>query len=118
MATTAQTPAHYWTIAIRPNAKRGIFHRVDLALTWDQAVDLAQYVGKLLPAADVWYVPNATYDAAHPGHEDSYNVMVDTGKRIRIKDDGVLPFDTDPTTDDGATTVTAVEDGGYAGWRW
>ena len=115
MTATAQTPAHYWTIAIRPTVTRGIFHRVDLALTWEQAVDLAQYVAKLLPAAAVWYVPNADYDARHPGHEDAGNVMVDTGARIRIKDDGELPFDTSPKA---ASTIVDVEPGNAAGWRW
>lgn len=90
---------YQWTIAIRPDAKRGIFHRVgDMRLTWHQADDLGHYVATLLPDAAVWAVP--TRDAETNGFvqpEDIGNVLVPSGKRIRIAEDGGLPFVVMPT---------------------
>jgi hypothetical protein len=105
---TIVTDTPCWTIAIRPTETRGIFHRVDLALTWSQAVDLAGYVHTLTPEAAVWYVPNRQAELTGYVHtDDVLNVMVHTGARIRIKDDGVLPFDTNPPA---CTAVTSLND--------
>lgn len=95
-----------WTIAIRPNAQRGIFHRVaGIDLTWHQACDLGTFVARQMPDAAVWTVPTQASEqdaAAHsPAHAaDVANVLVATGRRIRIAEDGVLPFAIRPTGED------------------
>lgn len=79
-----------WTIAYRkPKANR--FLRVDLALTWTQAAELAGRVGAARPDLQVWYTVSESWDAAHPDCEDAYNILTDTGRRVRIMEGGTLP---------------------------
>lgn len=105
MDTTNLTGPTTWTIAIRPNAQRGIFHRVaGIALTWHHASDLGTWIARQWPEAAVWTVPTvaAEQDAAKVSRahaEDVGNVLVGTGRRIRIAEDGVLPFATRPSAD-------------------
>jgi hypothetical protein len=85
-----------WTVAYRTTRNRGVFHRVSLELTWHQAVDMATYLVRVLDTA-VWYVPNRQAELdGWTAIEDVQNVMVDSGRRVRIAEDGVLPFDTNP----------------------
>lgn len=84
---------NYWTVAYRATRTRGVFHRVSLALDWHQAQSLAGYLESVLDVP-VWYLPNAEYDAQHPDSPDSGTILVPTGKRIPVKDDGTLPFTT------------------------
>lgn len=78
-----------WTLAYRkPTANR--FQRVtNWAGTWAQALELAQAFSKAHPELQVWYVPSAASEV-NGAPEDAGNVMVDSGKRIRIRDNGAL----------------------------
>jgi hypothetical protein len=108
-----------WTIAYRTSTNRGIFHRVDdLHLSWGQSVQLGTYLAGEM-GTSVWTVPTRQGELdGNVAVEDIANVMVDSGARIRIAEDGALPFSTDPTGDQAASTVAEVEDGGAGGWRW
>lgn len=76
-----------WTIAYRkPRANR--FLRVaNWQGTWAQAIAAAQVFGEAHPDLQVWYVPTAASDANGPA-EDAGNVLVDTGRRVRIVEGG------------------------------
>lgn len=97
---------NYWTIAYRRSLKSNRFLRVGgLALSWDAATELANDFAEAMPGYQVFYVPNATYDAAHPS-EDSFNILVDSGRRVKIKEGGVLPEGvTDPSVGSEPTPV-------------
>lgn len=99
MASTERT---IWTIAYRKPTGPW-FQRVDLELTWHQAVAVAGQLTELRPDLVVWYTTTkACEDAALAAYEadptdlnrsyaeDAGNVMVDSGKRVAIKDTGKL----------------------------
>jgi hypothetical protein len=86
-STAAHSPAT-WTIAYR-NPRANAFKRAgDYAGTWAQAAELAQIFSSHHPDQQVYYVPTAAAEAQHPGHEDSGNVLVDSGRRVRILETG------------------------------
>lgn len=76
-----------WTIAYRkPRANR--FLRVtNWQGTWAQAVAVAQVFGAAHPELQVWYVPTLASEANGVA-EDAGNVLVDTGRRVRIVEGG------------------------------
>lgn len=78
-----------WTLAYRkPTANR--FQRVtNWSGTWTQALELAQAFSKAHPELQVWYVPTQASEV-NGAAEDAGNVMVDSGKRIRIRENGAL----------------------------
>lgn len=98
-----------WTVAYRnPRANR--FLRVALELTWHEARDLAAKLCETDPKLQVYYVTSAAHeareavnlprevaagrlsqDAADSYTEDHGNVLVDTGRRVRIFEGGTLP---------------------------
>lgn len=104
-------PANSWTIAYRkPRANK--FHRAtNWSGTWEQARVMAGRFAELQDdAVQVYYVTTAEYEAwelaedrariargeitaeyAASRYEDHGNVMVDSGKRIRMTDTGTLP---------------------------
>lgn len=87
----ANTTPALWTIAYRkPTANR--FERVtDFAGTWDEAVEMAQLAVQLRSDLQIWYVPTAEAEAAgYSCDEDRGNILVESGKRIRITDTGTL----------------------------
>lgn len=96
-----------WTIAYRkPRANR--FLRVDLDLSWGEAERLADKVATALPDQQVYYVPNAR--AEREGYvvdEDRGNILVDSGRRVRVREGGVLPegIDVDSIRDKPAIEV-------------
>jgi hypothetical protein len=83
-----------WTIAYRnPRANR--FQRVtDLAVTWVDATAWALAISIVHPELEVWYVTTAeresTYVGDHPCAEDVANILVPSGKRVRVFDTGSL----------------------------
>jgi hypothetical protein len=78
-----------WTLAYRkPKANR--FQRVtNWAGTWSQAQELARSFSEAHPELQVWYVPTQASEV-NGAAEDAGNVMVDSGKRIRIRENGAL----------------------------
>lgn len=78
-----------WTLAYRkPKANR--FQRVtNWEGTWHQAQALAGEFAKANPQLQVWYVPTLASEA-NGCAEDAGNVLVDSGKRIRIRETGQL----------------------------
>lgn len=72
-----------WTLAYRkPKANR--FQRVvNWSGTWHQAVQLARVFAEANPDLQVWYVPTV-------GSDPDGRILVDSGRRVRIRDNGVL----------------------------
>lgn len=84
-----ETKTRFWTIAWRkPRANR--FHRAtDLATDWHTASTVAAAVGYLRPDLQVWYVPTkAAEESGYVSAEDVGNILVPSGRRVRIVDDG------------------------------
>lgn len=78
-----------WTLAFRKRTANRFQRVTNWEGTWAQALELAQAFGKAHPELDVWYVPTLASEA-NGAAEDAGNVMVDSGKRIRIRDNGAL----------------------------
>ncbi|UAW08472.1 hypothetical protein SEA_MORI_121 [Mycobacterium phage Mori] len=86
-----ETKTRFWTIAWRkPRANR--FHRAtDLATDWHTASAVAAAVSHLRPDLEVWYVPTkAAEESGYVSAEDVGNILVSSGRRVRIVDDGKL----------------------------
>src|SRR5690242_8877842 len=85
-----QTEPEVWTIAYRkPTANR--FQRVtNWAGTWQAAADLATPFALANPELQVWTTPTLAYEQAHPDSEDNGNILVDSGKRVRVVDNATL----------------------------
>lgn len=81
----------YWTVAYRkPRSNR--FHRIDLKLTWKEASELAAEVLNALEGYQVY--TTTTLEAEQDDYvcdEDKGNILSETGRRVRISDNGVLP---------------------------
>lgn len=87
-----------WTVAYRkPHANR--FLRADnFAGTWDEASDLGRAFAARHLDLEVWTVPTAdcdTDDRTVP--EDRGNILVGTGRRVRILEGGAVDADLLPT---------------------
>lgn len=82
-----------WTIAYRkPRANR--FQRVtNWHGTWAQACELAHDFAEANPELQVFYVPTAASEADGTNPEDAGNILVDSGKRVRMIDNGELSGD-------------------------
>lgn len=93
-----------WTIAYRkPRANK--FHRVtDWAGTWNEAYEMAKTFGERNPGMQIYYVPTkaaeddqaariATGELPDFGYSADWgNVMVDSGKRIRMTETGTIRY--------------------------
>jgi hypothetical protein len=97
-ASKYQTPeggwvkdAPFWTIAYRtPRANR--FLRVDLRLTWSQAAEVARKLADAEPGLQIHYTTTAEAEAVgYTAAEDARNIMVDSGRRVRVLEGGKLP---------------------------
>lgn len=104
MTTTRPEPP-IWTLAYRKRTGPW-FQRIDLELTWAQAHYAAQGMAQLHPELVVWYTTTKANDDrelaawAAVGFApdtteanyaaDVYNIMVDGGKRVAVKDTGKL----------------------------
>lgn len=117
-----------WTIAYRkPRANR--FLRVDLSLTWQEASDLAGRLSAARPDLQVWITITAAYEASDAAWQaaevaagrrtqafaDSYledhrNILVDSGRRVQIREGGTLTeFGTDIALEVAAQQRNAAE---------
>lgn len=79
-----------WTIAFRkPRANR--FQRVtNWSGSWDDAVKMAGLYAAAHPELEIYYVITLDAEKANPDSEDNGNVMVASGKRIRMIDNAEL----------------------------
>ncbi len=80
-----------WTVAFRKPTGPWFRRVADLELTWHQARELASRLGEVDPTLVVWYTTSTAWDRANPTHEDSFNILTDAGKRVAIRETGVLP---------------------------
>ncbi|HEX8109784.1 MAG TPA: hypothetical protein VF516_18765 [Kofleriaceae bacterium] len=100
----SQAPAASWTIAWRKRTANHFRRANNWAGTWAEAFEMARAFGELHPEYQVYYTTTAAYEqwerdeiaagtlAADRG-EDHGNIMVDSGKRIRVRDTGVVEAD-------------------------
>jgi hypothetical protein len=97
----APEPRTTWTLAYRnPRANR--FQRVtNWSGTWHQAHELASIFGQANPGLQVWYTTTLATEQRQAAEiaagtlrpdyaEDHGNIMLDSGKRIRVFDNGTL----------------------------
>jgi hypothetical protein len=80
-----------WTVAYRLR-RANRFLRIDgVALHWDEATELALEVSEALGSRyEVYYVPTLASESEQV-FEDRGNILVDSGRRVKIKEGGVLP---------------------------
>lgn len=83
----------YWTVAYRHPRANHIKRVPQLALTWEESYALARKVQEALPPGfEVYYVTTAEADAhGFTSEEDRGNVLVASGRRVRMRETGVLP---------------------------
>jgi hypothetical protein len=98
-ATLSKAPANSWTIAYR-NPRANHFKRAaNWSGTWAEAVEMARVFGDLHPELQVWYTTTVEYERwttaevnagtlHHSYLEDVANIMVDSGKRVRVCETG------------------------------
>lgn len=98
-ASLTKAPTSSWTIAYR-NPRANHFKRAtNWSGTWAEAVEMARVFGDLHPEFQVWYTTTVEYeqwtaqeiaagtlDASYA--EDHGNIMVDSGKRVRVRETG------------------------------
>jgi hypothetical protein len=83
MITTA------WTLAYRKRTANRFQRVTNWSGTWAQALELARSFSQAHPELDVWYVPTQASEA-NGAAEDAGNVLTDTGRRVRIRENGAL----------------------------
>jgi len=88
-----------WTVAFRKPTGPWFRRVADLELTWHQAHELASRVAQADPTIQVWTTTSTVWDRANPTHEDSFNILTDAGKRVRVRETGVLPEGVEVPTD-------------------
>lgn len=75
-----------WTIAYRKRSASRFQRVTNWSGTWAEAESVASKFGQDHPELQVWLVPSREHDATRPDHVDANNVLVDSGKRIKIVD--------------------------------
>ncbi len=89
-----------WTVAYRLRRANRFLRVGGVALSWDAATELALDVLEALgDRYEVYYVPTAESDALR-ADDDQGNILVPSGRRVKIKEGGVLP--------EGVTVTSAV----------
>lgn len=78
-----------WTLAYRKRTANRFQRVTNWSGTWHQAVQLARVFGEAHPELQVWYVPTAASEA-NGCPEDAGNILVDSGRRVRIRETGEL----------------------------
>jgi hypothetical protein len=79
-----------WTVAFRnPRANRFLRYS-GMSVEWQAAVDYARELTAARPDLQVWYTTTAEYDRTHP-NEDSNNILVESGRRVRVFETDSLP---------------------------
>jgi hypothetical protein len=92
MSETLDPRGMTWTVAYR-RPRASTFRRVvNWAGTWREAFEMADRLGEFDPKLDVWYVPSRDSELAGRVHlEDIGNILVPSGKRVRMTENGILP---------------------------
>jgi len=75
-----------WTIAYRKRSANRFIRPALAPTSWADAEALGRHIAGLRPDLQVYTTPSRAYDLAHPDSEDFCNILVDSGKRIRIVD--------------------------------
>lgn len=102
--TTApsQAPTQGWTIAWRKRTANHFRRANNWAGTWAEALEMAGAFGELHPDLQVYYTPSVAHEqwmrdeiaagtlVDYGYSEDWGNILVDSGKRIRIRETGVI----------------------------
>jgi hypothetical protein len=100
--TPSQAPAQSWTIAWRKRTANHFKRANNWSGTWAEAVEMAAAFGELHPNFQVYYTSSVAHEqwqrdeiAAgtmidHGYSEDWGTILVDSGKRIRIRETGVI----------------------------
>jgi hypothetical protein len=82
--------ADRWTLAYR-RPRANYFRRVNnWEGTWAQALELAEIFSIAHPEFEVYYVPTRETEQDGSCPEDRGNILVDTGRRISIRETGTL----------------------------
>ena len=76
-----------WTIAYRKRSASRFQRVQNLATTWAIASKIGDAFKLAHPELQVYVTPTRGHDEANPSHEDAFNILVDSGKRIRITED-------------------------------
>lgn len=103
-----------WTLAYRkPRANR--FQRVtNWEGTWAQARELAQTFAAAHADLQVYYIPSAASDAAGwSAPEDRGNILVDSGRRVRMTETGRLSDEILAQVPDADEAQARWRDGAY-----
>jgi hypothetical protein len=80
-----------WTIAYRKRTANRFLRVTNWQGSWAQALAMAALFSAANPELQVWYVPTAEFELQGGDSADIGNVMVDSGKRIKIREGGELP---------------------------
>src|SRR6185369_9641001 len=108
-----------WTLAWRKRTGP-VFHRAtDWSGTWEQAYQLARVLGDLHPELQVYYTSTAAYEADQAARiaageigpeyaEDHGNIMVESGKRVKIRDNGKIDQQALSYYEQGERTATTL----------
>lgn len=81
-----------WTIAYRKRTANRFIRPTNFAGTWSQAKALAEAFAEASPEMQVYYVSTREAELARRvSDEDIANVLVDSGKRVRIVEQGEVP---------------------------
>lgn len=111
MTETRATEAANWTIAYRkPRANR--FLRVtNWSGTWREANEMAGKFAALHPELQVWYTSTrAAEDTNYVQAEDKGTIMVESGRRVRVVDAGVLDEELIPAPAEDVEPLTVYLD--------
>ncbi len=106
---TAEVPTVRWTVAYR-KTRANRFLRVDgVSLDWDAATELAADLLEALGEGhQVYYVPTLESEQMGLAHPDDIGcILTDTGRRVEIREGGVLPEDVIVTVEATATPDTS-----------
>lgn len=79
-----------WTVAYRKHRANRFLRYSGLATDWGSARDFAAELTRKFPELEVWYTTTALYDATHDD-EDSFNILVESGRRVRVVETDNLP---------------------------
>ena len=81
-----------WTLAYRKKNASTAKRVTNWAGTWNEAYEMARRFGALHPELQIWYVSSRASELAGRVHlEDIGNLLLDSGKRIPMTENGSLP---------------------------
>lgn len=101
MTATLTKAPDSWTIAYRKRTANHFKRANNWSGTWAEAVEMARVFGDLHPEYQIWYTTTTEYErwvvaevnagTLHADYlDDVANIMVDSGKRIRVRETGVI----------------------------